>query len=183
MQSYTEIPSSQTLSSSLTLLLNNFKTIMSCSSGTTAPTANLQVGQLFYNTSTKVLQVCTVASPAAWVTIADADLVYVDKAYVDTQLATKQATITGGATTIVSSNLTASRALVSDASGKVAVSAVTSTELGYVDTVTSNIQTQLNGKLSTSGTAADSTKWAGGAKTVSTAAPSGGASNDVWFKY
>lgn len=60
----------------------------------------------------------------------------------------KQATITGGASTITSSNLTANRALVSDASGKVAVSAVTSTELGYLDGVTSNIQTQLDSKLS-----------------------------------
>ena len=40
--------------------------------------------------------------------------------------------------------LTANRALVSDSSGKPAVSAVTSTELGYLDGVTSNIQTQLN---------------------------------------
>lgn len=61
----------------------------------------------------------------------------------------KQAIITGGASTITSSNLTGNRALVSDVSGKVAVSAVTSTELGYLDGVTSNIQTQLNGKLST----------------------------------
>ena len=57
--------------------------------------------------------------------------------------------ITGGATTITGSNLTASRALVSNASGKVAVSAVTSTELGYLDGVTSAIQTQLNGKSGT----------------------------------
>ena len=42
--------------------------------------------------------------------------------------------------------LTASRALVSNSSGQVSVSAVTSTELGYLDGVTSNIQTQLNGK-------------------------------------
>ena len=62
---------------------------------------------------------------------------------------TKQGTITGGATSIVSNNLTASRALVSDGSGKVAVSAVTSTELGYLDGVTSAIQTQLNGKQAT----------------------------------
>ena len=54
--------------------------------------------------------------------------------------------ITGAATTITSSNLTASRALVSDSSGKVTVSAVTSTELGYLDGVTSAIQTQLDGK-------------------------------------
>ena len=64
----------------------------------------------------------------------------------------KQATITGGASTIASANLTSSRALVSDSSGKVAVSAVTSTELGYLDGVTSNVQTQLDGKSPTSHT-------------------------------
>lgn len=57
-----------------------------------------------------------------------------------------QAAITGGASTIVTSNLTASRALISSSGGKVAVSPVTSTELGYLDGVTSAIQTQLNGK-------------------------------------
>ena len=41
---------------------------------------------------------------------------------------------------------TASRALVTDSSKKIAVSTVTSTELGYVSGVTSAIQTQLNGK-------------------------------------
>jgi hypothetical protein len=58
----------------------------------------------------------------------------------------KQAVITGAATTITSSDLTASRALASDASGKVAVSVVTSTELSYVSGVTSAIQTQIDGK-------------------------------------
>jgi hypothetical protein len=47
-------------------------------------------------------------------------------------------------------NLTASRALVSDGSGDVSVSAVTSTEVGYLDGVTSNIQTQLDSKASSS---------------------------------
>lgn len=42
--------------------------------------------------------------------------------------------------------LTASRALISDASGVISASAVTSTELGYVSGVTSSIQTQLNAK-------------------------------------
>ena len=45
-------------------------------------------------------------------------------------------------------SLTASRALVSDGSGDLAVSAVTSTELGYIDGVTSAIQTQLDAKAS-----------------------------------
>jgi hypothetical protein len=48
-------------------------------------------------------------------------------------------------------SITASRALFVDANKKIATSAVTSTELGYVSGVTSAIQTQLNGKLSTSG--------------------------------
>ena len=58
-------------------------------------------------------------------------------------------TITGAATTIDTENLTVSRALVSDANGKVAVSTTTSTELGHVSGVTSAIQTQLDGKQST----------------------------------
>lgn len=57
--------------------------------------------------------------------------------------------ITGAASTIVSSNLTASRALVSNSSGKVAVSSITSTKLGYLTDVTSNIQAQLNNKQAT----------------------------------
>src|SRR6056300_63535 len=68
---------------------------------------------------------------------------------IQTQLNAKQATITGAATTIDDTNLTASRALVSDGSGKVAVSAVTSTEIGHLDGVTSAIQTQLNAKQAT----------------------------------
>ena len=66
---------------------------------------------------------------------------------IQTQIDSKQATITGGASSIASSNLTATRALVSDGSGKVSVSATTSTELGYVSGVTSAIQTQLDAKV------------------------------------
>ena len=80
------------------------------------------------------------------VTATTAELNYVDgvTSNIQTQLDAKQATITGAATTIDDANLTANRALVSNGSGKVAVSAVTSTELGYLDGVTSNIQTQIN---------------------------------------
>ena len=66
---------------------------------------------------------------------------------VQTALTSKQDTVVGGASTITEDNLTASRALVSNSSGKVAVSNVTSTELGYLDGVTSNVQTQLDKKL------------------------------------
>ncbi|OUX35071.1 MAG: hypothetical protein CBE24_00430 [bacterium TMED264] len=43
-------------------------------------------------------------------------------------------------------DVTASRALVSSGTGEISVSAVTATELGYLDTVSSNIQTQLDAK-------------------------------------
>ena len=66
-----------------------------------------------------------------------------------TALDAKQATVTGAATTIVSNDLTVSRALTSNGSGKVAVSDVTATELGYLDGVTSSIQTQLDAKQAT----------------------------------
>lgn len=57
-----------------------------------------------------------------------------------------RAAIIGGASSIVSANLTAARALVSDGSGKVSASVVTSTELGYLTGTTSPIQAQLNAK-------------------------------------
>ena len=81
----------------------------------------------------------TAATSATTSDIAEGSNLY----YLD---ARAQAAITGGASTIVTSNLTASRALVSDGSGKVGVSAVTSTELSYLTGVSSAIQTQLNTK-------------------------------------
>ena len=64
-----------------------------------------------------------------------------------TALTGKQDVIVGAASTITDNNLATDRALVSNSSGKVAVSNVTSTELGYLDGVTSNVQTQLDKKL------------------------------------
>ena len=66
---------------------------------------------------------------------------------IQTALTSKQDVVVGAASTITENNLTINRALVSNSSGKVAVSNVTSTELGYLDGVTSNVQTQLNNKL------------------------------------
>lgn len=77
----------------------------------------------------------------------NSDTYYPTQKAVKTAVDAKQDTITGGASTITSSNLTANRVLLSDGSGKVAVSSVTNTELGYVGGVTSSIQTQLNSKL------------------------------------
>ena len=57
----------------------------------------------------------------------------------------------GAVSTIMKDNLGAGYALISNNSGKVAVSGVSSTELGYLKGVTSSVQTQLNKKLSSDG--------------------------------
>lgn len=83
-------------------------------------------------------------------TITSTELGYLNgvSSNIQTQLNAKQATITGAASTGVSSNLTANRAMITNSSGKMSISAVTSTELGYLDGVTSNIQNQLNNATS-----------------------------------
>ena len=63
----------------------------------------------------------------------------------------------GAVSSVYATNLTASRALASDGSGKIAVSAVTATELGYLDGVSSAIQTQMDAKIAT--TASASNDW------------------------
>jgi hypothetical protein len=67
----------------------------------------------------------------------------------DTKLDGKQDAITGAATSIIKNNLATSKALTSDANGKVTTSNVTSAELGYLSGVTSKVQDQLNSKQAT----------------------------------
>ncbi len=67
------------------------------------------------------------------ITVTDIEVNYLDgvTSNIQTQLNGKQATITGAATTVVSSDLAGSMALVSDANGKITTSATVSvTELG-----------------------------------------------------
>jgi hypothetical protein len=102
--------------------------------------------------------------------VSSTELGYLDgvTSAIQTQLNAKQATITGGATSITTSDLTLNRALISDGSGKVAVSAVTSTELSYLSGVTSAVQTQLNSLSSRVRMYYDGT-------------PTGMVTNDIWF--
>lgn len=68
-----------------------------------------------------------------------------------TALGEKQDSITGAASTIVATDLTADSVLVADANGKVAASTITTAVLGYLDGVTSGVQGQLDGKQATLG--------------------------------
>lgn len=90
---------------------------------------------------------------------------------IQTQINSKQATITGAATTVVSSNLTASRAVISDGSGKLDVSTVTSTELAHLSGVTSPLQSQIDAKQNA--TLTQNAIWVGNASNVPTALPAG----------
>lgn len=77
---------------------------------------------------------------------ASVDAAAVSKGYVAGLLDEKQDNITGAATTIVSADLDVSRAVVSDGTGKVAVSATTAAQIGYLSTLTSDVQDQLDSK-------------------------------------
>ncbi|MBP3766013.1 MAG: prepilin-type N-terminal cleavage/methylation domain-containing protein [Bacilli bacterium] len=95
-------------------------------------------------TKSSLESVSTIANQAK--TLAEAAATSSDLEALSTIVTNKQDKITGGASTILTSNLKANRALISNGSGKVAVSSVTSTELGYLSGVTSSIQTQINAK-------------------------------------
>lgn len=69
---------------------------------------------------------------------------YITNTDLSAGLDSKQDKITGGATTIVSDNLPANKALISNANGKVAVSDTTSAELGYLSGARSNLQGQID---------------------------------------
>lgn len=89
----------------------------------------------------------TVDSAAATTTSGRVYPVAVDKSgYLSVNVPWTNTTYTfnGAVSTIKDSNLTTNRALISNSNGKVAVSDITSTELSYLDGVSSNIQTQLN---------------------------------------
>ena len=68
---------------------------------------------------------------------------------------TKKVTIANVKSVVGTTGLTASRALETDGSGNIVVSDVTSTELNYLDGVSSGIQTQLDAKIATTASASN----------------------------
>lgn len=73
-------------------------------------------------------------------------------------LDSKQPTIIGASSTIVSNNLNPARVIVSDSSGKIAASTVTSNEIKYSSGLKDNIQKQLDLKLNSTGIAFGASK-------------------------
>lgn len=124
--------------------LNNIPSAIT-GAATSITSSNLTTGRVLISDSN--------GKVAVSLTITDTELSRLNNvsSNIQTQLDGKQPTITGAATTIDGSDLTDNRAVISNASGKVAVSPVSSTELGYLEGVSSSIQTQINGKFSTGG--------------------------------
>lgn len=88
MQTFWSIPAGETLVNSRQKLLDNANSIMSCFSGGTAPSNNLQVGMLFLNTSTMQLFQLKDLTPN-WKLIFDLNKTATNQEYIDTGLATK----------------------------------------------------------------------------------------------
>ena len=127
---------------------NNYISSAALSTLTDVTLSNVEDGQhLVYDSTAQKWKNVTSSSSTAW---GDIIGTLSDQADLQAALNSKQNTITGAATTITSDNLTGGRALISDSNGKVVVSTISSTKLGYLSDVTSNIQVQLNGKTTMS---------------------------------
>ena len=142
---------SANVSSALTLA-NTGVTATTYGTSTAVPTIAIDSkGRITSASNTNItFPVTTVNGFAGTVVLTTSDVAEGTNQYFTTARA--QAAITGGASSVVTANLTASRVLVSDGTGKIAASAsITTTDLGYLSGVTSAIQTQLDSKLNLSG--------------------------------
>lgn len=125
---------------------DGFITSAAISSLTDVVLSNLTNGQgLIYNSTSGKWENTTIEAggTVSWGSISGT---LSDQTDLQNALNGKQDTISGAASSITTSNLTGSRALVSGTDGKVTVSTITTTKLGYLTDVTSNIQAQINGK-------------------------------------
>ena len=142
--------------------------ILLANSVTGAPSADVGIfmnrgtsgnAALFYDESTKSFTVAETRDPDSNVVISPTGLANLAVGTLKYNGADLNTAITdnrsGAISTVYKDNLTVSRALASDGSGKIIVSDVTSTELGYLDGVSSAIQTQLDAKIATTASAAN----------------------------
>ena len=142
--------------------------ILLANSVTGAPSADVGIfmnrgtsgnAALFYDESAKSFTVAETRDPDSNVVISPTGLANLAVGTLKYNGADLNTAITdnrsGAISTVYKDNLTVSRALASDGSGKIIVSDVTSTELGYLDGVTGAIQTQLDSKIATTASAAN----------------------------
>ena len=142
--------------------------ILLANSVTGAPSADVGIfmnrgtsgnAAIFYDESAKSFTVAETRDPDSNVVISPTGLANLAVGTLKYSGADLNTAITdnrsGAISTVYKDNLTVSRALASDGSGKIIVSDVTSTELGYLDGVSSAVQTQLDAKIATTASAAN----------------------------
>ena len=142
--------------------------ILLANSVTGAPSADVGIfmnrgtsgnAALFYDESAKSFTVAETRDPDSNVVISPTGLANLAVGTLKYNGADLNTAITdnrsGAISTVYKDNLTVSRALASDGSGKIIVSDVTSTELGHLDGVSGAIQTQLDAKIATTASAAN----------------------------
>jgi len=103
-----------------------------------AGTQNLGSGSQYFNVGDRVLYL-----DGVWRNINATAVKKVANVVPDAQ---GNVPVNGAVSSVFSTDLTASKALASDANGKIVASGVSATELGYLSGVTSSIQTQLDNK-------------------------------------
>ena len=141
------------------LLANSVTGAPSADVGIFMNRGNLGNAAIFYDESAKSFTLAetrdpdsnTVISPTGLANLSVGTLKY-NGADLNTAITANRS---GAVSTVYKDNLTVSRALVSDGSGKIAISAVTSTEVGYLDGVSSALQTQLDAKIAITASAAN----------------------------
>lgn len=206
MQGFLTIPNTHTLQESLAELMNNDKTALSWSAGTVFPSTELLVGMPCFRTDQLKLYLLVSTGPATWQMILDLNRViaYLDSpAFSGTPTAptpdgadstTKIATtaFVQGLIAAVNSTLAAKAPLASpaltgaptaptptagDNTTKIATTAFLQAALASYSLTTHNHSgTYALAAHTHPGTNGE------GARTVSTAAPSGGVDGDVWYK-
>ena len=142
--------------------------LMLANSATGAPSADVGIfmnrgnqgnAAIFYDESAKSFTIAETRDPDSNVVISPTGLANLAVGTLKYNGADLNTAITsnrsGAISTVYKDNLTVSRALASDGSGKIIVSDVTSTELGYLDGVSSAIQTQLDAKIAITTSAAN----------------------------
>ena len=152
-----------TTSNSVNMVVQD-RMLMLANSATGAPTADVGIlfnrgnqgnAAFFYDESATTFKVSDTKDPATNVSISpvtagNLDVGILTAAAVKFDGADLSTAITdnrsGAISTVYATDLTASRALSSDASGKIAVATTTLVELNYVNGVTGDIQTQIDAK-------------------------------------
>lgn len=110
--------------------------------------STLRKGQVWYNSTADRLKVATTTSEAGIKAVAYTTDAITPAAH--THVVADITDMTGAVSTITTANLTPSMVAISNGAGKIDVSTISTTKLGFLSDVTSNIQAQLTGKINTS---------------------------------